>query len=46
MVGNHVAHPTWLTIIIFSNVGWAKSFSCPPSSFKKWWATTLPTLHG
>jgi hypothetical protein len=22
-----------------SQVGWAKSFSCPPSSLKKWWAT-------
>jgi serine/threonine-protein kinase HipA len=23
----------------YSHVGWAKSFSCPPSSLKKWWAT-------
>jgi len=32
-----------------SHVGWAKSFSCPPSSLKKWWATKIrcpPYLTG
>ncbi len=25
---------------LISQVGWAKSFSCPPSSLKKWWWAT------
>jgi len=31
--------PTLHELTYFSHVGWAKSFDCPPSSLKKWWAT-------
>jgi hypothetical protein len=33
------AHLKTSAAVDYSHVGWAKSFSCPPSSLKKWWAT-------
>ncbi len=38
----------FLSVATTSDVGWAKSFYCPPSSLKKWCRctkNTLPTLH-